>query len=258
MSIFESLDTLRATPIPDQAEARARKEGFRGHAIDKNCAAFGESLVNLSDHGITGENYYHSTRNPPYWRRIEGSIPDLLARRAIALKLAGINLVLHEGGLELFVFDAWRPRAVQAYFHDVWMPQEVHKRNPSLSDEELERAVETYWAAPSTDADSPAPHATGGAVDLTLRVIGGECLWMGSIFDDVTDLAHRDHFERDDVPAMAFSDEEARANRRLLHWIMSDAGFVGHPDEWWHFSYGDQLWAKLSGVPAALYGEAKP
>lgn len=257
MSIFESLDRLRGTPIPDQTEARARKEGFRSHAIDKNCAAFGEAMVNLTDHGIAGENYYNSTRNPPYWRRIEGSIPELWARRAVALKLSGINAVLREGGMELFVFDAWRPRAVQAYFHDVWMPQEVRKRNPSISDEELERAVETYWAMPSTNADSPAPHATGGALDLSLRFIGGERLWMGSIFDDVTALAHRDHFERD-APAMAFSDEEARANRRLLHWIMNDAGFVGHPDEWWHFSYGDQLWAKLSGANAALYGEAKP
>ena len=52
--------------------------------------------------------------------------------------------------------------------------------------------------------------------------------------------------------------EEARANRRLLHWLMVAEGFAGHPDEWWHFSYGDQLWAKLSGAPAALYGEASP
>ncbi len=81
---------------------------------------------------------------------------------------------------------------------------------------------------------------------------------MGSIFDDVTALAHRDHFESNGTKAMAFSDEEARANRRLLHWIMTDAGFIGHPDEWWHFSYGDQLWAKLSGAPAALYGETSP
>ena len=132
MSIFESLDKLRGTPIPDQTEARARKEGFRSHAIDKNCAAFGEAMVNLTDHGIAGENYYNSTRNPPYWRRIEGSIPELWARRAVALKLSGINAVLREGGMELFVFDAWRPRAVQAYFHDVWMPQEVRKRSPSI------------------------------------------------------------------------------------------------------------------------------
>ena len=54
----------------------------------------------------------------------------------------------------------------------------------------------------------------------------------------------------------SFSDEEARANRRLLHWLMVEEGFAGHPDEWWHFSWGDQMWAALTGAPAAHYGMA--
>jgi D-alanyl-D-alanine dipeptidase len=29
---------------------------------------------------------------------------------------------------------------------------------------------------------------------------------------------------------------------------------VRHPNEWWHFSHGDQLWAWRSGRAAALYG----
>jgi D-alanyl-D-alanine dipeptidase len=37
---------------------------------------------------------------------------------------------------------------------------------------------------------------------------------------------------------------------------MHNSGFVGHPFEWWHFSIGDQLWAKLTGVNAAFYGPA--
>jgi D-alanyl-D-alanine dipeptidase len=77
---------------------------------------------------------------------------------------------------------------------------------------------------------------------------------MGSIFDDATALAHRDQFERVDSTLPSFSDDEARANRRLLHWAMAEAGFAGHPDEWWHYSWGDQLWAALSDVPAAHYG----
>jgi D-alanyl-D-alanine dipeptidase len=39
---------------------------------------------------------------------------------------------------------------------------------------------------------------------------------------------------------------------------MTEEGFAGHPEEWWHFSWGDQLWAKLTGAPAALYGLAEP
>ncbi|MFM7652374.1 MAG: D-alanyl-D-alanine dipeptidase, partial [Vulcanococcus sp.] len=32
------------------------------------------------------------------------------------------------------------------------------------------------------------------------------------------------------------------------------AGFEQHPNEWWHFSYGDQLWAWRAGQDVACYG----
>jgi D-alanyl-D-alanine dipeptidase len=35
---------------------------------------------------------------------------------------------------------------------------------------------------------------------------------------------------------------------------MAAAGFARHPNEWWHFSHGDQLWAWLRGEPQAHYG----
>ncbi len=252
--VFGPLATLRAQPIPDQAEARARTRGYRQLPIARTAP---EPLIDLATHGIAGANYYYIKRNPPYWRRIEGAVSRLHLRAAVAGKLAAINARIAPQGLELFVFDAWRPRAVQAYFHDVWMPAQLQGRDPSLSGAALTAAVERYWAAPTDDPASPAPHATGAAVDLSLRWKDGEQLWMGSIFDDVTQLAHRDHFERALPDAPAYSDEEARANRRLLHWLMSKEGFAGHPNEWWHFSFGDQLWAALSGG-RACYGLAEP
>ena len=254
---FGLLAALRDTPIPDQAAARLRRNGARALPIDRGAPGGNEPLVDISCLGIAGENYYFSERNPPYWRRIDGAIPDLLLRRGVAEKLASVNARLAPAGIELFVFDAWRPRAVQSYFHDLWMPAELRKRDPALSGTALIEAVECYWAAPTSDPASPAPHETGAAVDLSLRWRDGELLWMGSLFDDVTEIAHRDRFETGAGHAISYSDEEARANRRLLHWLMSDAGFAGHPNEWWHFSWGDQLWAALSGGQAH-YGLASP
>ena len=255
MSLFGALDELRCRPITDQASARKRKIDFRSCNIARANTYYLEELVDLRDLGIAGENYYYSPRNPPYWRRIEGAIPDLLVRRSVGDNLVGINAVLGLAELELYVFDAWRPAAVQGYFHDVWMPAELRRRNPELTGKALTEEVERYWAAPSLDESSPAPHATGAALDLTIRWIGSDQLWMGSIFDDVTELAHRDHFEKS--TALAYSDAEARANRRLLHWVMADAGFAGHPDEWWHFSWGDQLWSALTDSQDAHYGLAE-
>ncbi|HEY5346953.1 MAG TPA: M15 family metallopeptidase [Rhizomicrobium sp.] len=257
MSPFGPLQALRDRAIPGQAEARARRRGFREKIrIDNSAPQFSESLVDARASGIAGENYYHSERNPPYWGRVAGSVPQLWLRAGVAEKLARVNARLAPQGLELFLFDAWRPRAIQAYFHDIWMPAELTRRDPDLKGEALTAAVENYWAAPSKDDGSPAPHATGAASDLTLRWKSGEQLWMGSIFDDVTSLAHRDRFEAQSD--FSFSDDEARANRRLLHWLMIEEGFAGHPDEWWHFSFGDQFWAALTGAEAALYGLATP
>src|SRR5262249_18266632 len=154
-------------------------------------------------------NFYFSKNNPPYWQRIEGSIPHLLVRLSVGDKLSAVNWRLRKEGLELFLFDAWRPRAGQAYFHDVWTPPELRRRGPSLEGDALRAEVERYWAAPTDDPMSPAPHSTGAALDLTIRIAGGEPLWMGSMFDDATPLAHRDRFERESA-SLAFSDEEAQ------------------------------------------------
>jgi zinc D-Ala-D-Ala dipeptidase len=257
MRAFGALQELRERPIPDQTAIRNRPAGWRAKIpLNRAGAAFAEPLVDIHAHGIAGENFYYSERNPPYWRHITGSVPDLLARASVADRLAKVNGRIKPFGLELFVFDAWRPRAVQAYFHDIWVPAELQRRDPSLTGDALWREVGRYWSAPTTNEDAPAPHSTGSALDLTLRWIDGDQLWMGSLFDDASPIAHRDRMETH-ANAMSFSDEEARFNRRLLHWVMSDAGFVGYSEEWWHFSYGDQYWAGVSGAPAALYGKAK-
>jgi D-alanyl-D-alanine dipeptidase len=257
MSMFGSLDELRHRAIGDQGPARAARVGCRQRIpIRRDNALYAEPMAEAQSFGLRGENFYASPHNPPYWLKVEGATEKLLLRQSMGAKLAKINARAAAAGLELFLFDAWRPRAVQAFFHDVWMPNELKRRHPGLSGAALTAEVERYWAAPSQDENAPAPHATGGAVDLTLRRIGGDPLWMGSLFDDVTALANRDRFENLSDENFSFSDQEAQANRRLLHWLMVEEGFAGHPDEWWHFSWGDQMWAALTGESHAHYGLA--
>jgi D-alanyl-D-alanine dipeptidase len=252
MSVFSSLASLRDKVIPQPPEGGAR--GYRELPIAFDGAANGEPLVTLSEYGVRGENFYAQPRNPPYYAIIPGSIETLSLRRGAAERLRDVNARLAEAQLELFVFDAWRPQAVQAYFHDRWLPGELRRRKPHLSPEDLAAEVSNYWAAPSTGREAPSPHSTGGAVALSIRWRGGDQLWMGSLFDDASPLAHTNRFESEIFPdAFSFSDEEARANRRLLYWLMVDAGFASNPSEWWHFSFGDQMWAKLRGEPEALY-----
>lgn len=254
MSRFGPLAPLRERPIPDQTEAYARLTGYRDLPLTTTPAS-DEPLIDCRDYGIAGRNHYAHADNPPYYQAAEGAIEALFLRRGVVEKLVAVNRRLSAAGLELFVFDAWRPKAVQAYFFNVWAPEDIARRNPSLSGEALRREVEKYWSPPTESPAAPAPHSTGGAVDLTARWKDGPHLWMGSIFDDPSSVSQPDHFE---PRAASVSDEEARANRRLLYWLMIEVGFVGNPTEWWHFSHGDQMWARLSGAEAAFYDAAAP
>lgn len=251
--MFDALAPLRSRPIPDLAEARRAKENYRETPIAA-CAEGREALQNAKDAGLFAVNHYANPYNPPYWTRVAGAVEGVWLRSGVLARLCSVEARLNAEGLRLHLFDGWRPRAVQAFFHEVWTPRELQRRRPDLTGAALAAEVARYWAAPSDGPDFPAPHATGAAVDVTIRIIDGDPLWMGSMFDDASPLAHPDRYERALGPDASFSDEEARANRRLLHWLMREAGFAFHPDEWWHFSYGDQMWARQTGAPAALYG----
>lgn len=256
MTLFGALEPLRHKPIPDLAETHRLRVNYRSHRLDLLHALAAEPLVNISGLGLSGVNFYHRPDNPPYYESIPGSIPELLLRACVAARLKGVDERLRAGGLKLFVHDAWRPIEVQTYFHDIWMPARVREKQPRLSEAELLFEVEKYWAAPSRSETQPAPHNTGGATDLTLCFLGsGEPLYMGSLFDDVTAVAHTDYLEtRSSLDS--YSEIEARHNRRLLYWVMRDAGFVNNPNEWWHFSWGDQMWARIVGEDAAVFGVA--
>ncbi len=257
MAFFGTLAALRDRPIPDLSAARQARIGYRAFAIDRTAPEAAEPLVDIAALGLEGENYYHRPDGPPYYQTAPGSIAGLFLRRSVAARLARVDAVLRAEGLMLHVFDAFRPRAVQTFFHDTWMPAQLRRERPDIDDAALRREVEAYWAAPTQSAESPAPHETGSAVDLTIAVArNGDPLPMGSIFDDMHEIAWTDHFERDAVARASTTGAEALRNRRLLYWLMAGEGFANNPNEWWHFSWGDQMWAKLTGAPAALYGLA--
>ena len=74
---------------------------------------------------------------------------------------------------------------------------------------------------------------------------------MGSSIDQMDEKSTPDYYKNiEKEEAIVFNDR-----RKLLKDIMLEFGFVQHPNEWWHFSYGDQLWAWKNKKPNALYGK---
>ena len=163
--------------------------------------------------------------------------------------------------LKLAIFDAWRPIAVQAFMLKHSIKNECIARgiNPAVSNEnlELQKVVDDvgkFWAPPSLNPLTPPPHSTGAAVDLTLCDSNGALLDMGGDIDEIGPRSHPEYFSE-----IAKIDNNSiqsvfHKRRRLLLSSMKYSGFEQHPNEWWHFSFGDQMWAWKTNSSIALYG----
>lgn len=163
-----------------------------------------------------------------------------LVRETVAQKLCQAAERLPEG-YGVHIFDSLRSLGVQKALYDQFR-KTAEREHPGLSPRELEDIIDEFVALPVKRPDRPSPHATGGAVDLTLTR-DGQLLDMGTGFDDFTVLAHTDALERDCPPAL----EEARRNRRILYWLMDSVGLVNYSSEWWHYAYGERQWAARTG-----------
>ena len=79
---------------------------------------------------------------------------------------------------------------------------------------------------------------------------------MGGAFDLVGTVSFADYLERlADERTLTQEEDAARMNRRILYDVMTKAGFTVNPNEWWHYGFGDQLSAKVSGAPCAVYSK---
>ncbi len=193
----------------------------------------GEELVDLGD--VAPEISYGA-----FYRRAgrPGAMERCWVRKSVAQRLKKAAQSLPEG-YSLLVFDALRPLSVQkSLYEECWAGMKAAHTN--ATDEELTVLVDDFVAYPRTDPACPAPHTTGGAVDITL-CRDGKPLDMGTEFDDNTQRAWADYFERN------AENLTARENRRMLYHAMVGAGFVSYECEWWHFAYGERLWALRTG-----------
>lgn len=187
--------------------------------------------------------------DPRYHRMgLPGSRPVALTRQGIAERLERVVTRRLPADLTLVVWDAWRSYDTQQALYETWMA-DLARKHPHWTQDILHAETAKYVSVPSRDPDRPAPHITGGAVDLTLADRDGRPLDMGTGFDAFVPEAGAAALE--DVPGIA------RDNRRTLFWAMAAEGFTAYVEEWWHFDFGDQFWGSVTGNPAR-YGPIEP
>lgn len=153
----------------------------------------------------------------------------------------------------ILIFDAYRPIAVQQYMVDYSFTQAVAAQGKTVEQltphdrQTILEEVYQFWAVPSHDPATPPPHSTGAAIDITLVDATGQEIDMGSPIDEMSPRSFPDYFADKSNSSLPEAVRIAiHNNRLLLKQIMTDAGFQQHPKEWWHFSWGDQLWAWLT------------
>lgn len=169
-----------------------------------------------------------------------------LARQSVADMLAAAAASLPRR-IRLAVVEGWRPPQIQRLMRDETL-RRLRADCPDLGEADLQELVDRFSAP--MDPDVPPPHTTGGAVDVHLAGSAGEML------DFMTPYTLID--PRGAPADAAGLTPEAEANRGLLRAAMLGAGFTNYPQEWWHWTYGDQSWAYRGGHAAAIYGAVEP
>lgn len=158
---------------------------------------------------------------------LPGAVAGALVRAGALRRLEAAALSL-PAGFGLTVLDGWRDPVLQGDLHD-----------RAYSDSSLPPG---FVHRPSPNPRTPAPHHTGGTVDLTLSW-DGLPLELGTQFDEFTPLAFARALEDATDPV----DVQARDLRRLLREALAAQGFVVLAREWWHFEYGTRLWGAVMG-----------
>ena len=192
----------------------------------------GEKLIYPDDYIIL--NVVQKSYQPDY--RIRQSISKKLTKVALSLP-KGLNLVLIEGYRSFeHQKSGWDRRYAQ-----------IKKENPNWNDEQIESTVRQVVAKPSKNAN----HITGAAVDVTLCDSLGNLLDMGSLYPSaLNSMQYRDKFP---MFAKGLTVEQEK-NRKILRDAMTRAGFVYYPGEWWHYCYGDRMWAVYTKRDVCMYG----
>lgn len=185
---------------------------------------------------------------------LKNSIAECWVRSSIFDRLIAAASFLPKN-ITLVVLDGWRSVLIQEQLYKTLV--DFIKRDSKyskLSQEEIENIARVKVSPPRTDDKEPSPHITGGSVDVTLCDEHGRLLEMGSLFDENIPASTSNFLE-----TCAENDyTQERKNRRLLYKAMIKAGFTNLPSEWWHYDYGNQLWAYYSKTSKAIYSSTSP
>lgn len=142
----------------------------------------------------------------------------------------------------LIVRAGHRPVKVQQQILDDLKGEFIAIHPDASGDQALEHA-RRYVSDPSIKLP---PHCCGAAVDVDLfDQARNQLVDFGSPVNEDSEIS---------ALHSTLVNEEQRSNRLMLLKVMLQAGFASYYAEWWHYSYGDQIWAWFYNSQQCLYG----
>ena len=167
-------------------------------------------------------------------------------REAIFEKIGRISKVLDKQNKKLIIRSVWRGFAHQKLLRDRRI-KIIKEKYPNKSLEEICKIVSYFIAS-----EAESMHSTGGAVDALIYDLEKDC---------VMDFGNNDglNLELNETcyPFHPDISPQVRKNRELLINLFDKEGFVVDPKEYWHFDYGNVIWAIEKGEKDAKYGIIK-
>ncbi len=169
-----------------------------------------------------------------------------LVRKAVFEKIGRISKILDKQAKVLIIRSVWRSFAHQKLLRDRRV-KIIKKEYPNKSLEEISNVV-SYFIAPEEES----MHSTGGAVDALIYDLKK---------DAVIDFGNNDglklELNKTCYPFHPDITPQVRKNRELLINLFDKEDFVVDPKEYWHFDYGNVIWAIEKGRKYAKYGIIK-
>jgi zinc D-Ala-D-Ala dipeptidase len=186
-----------------------------------------------------------------YFRNgVKGSLSKIYLRSFLLKKIEeALDLIPPIYGF--VIFDGYRSKETQEGLFLSYSDQ-IRGRFSNWSEQQVYSETRKFVAHP----DEPSrfeisPHNSGGAVDISLT-INGSATDLGTDFDDFTESAASDFFERPYDPQIGIEKERwalIRENRRILFHSLISVGFTNWKYEWWHFDIGNCLWSQEVKLP---------
>lgn len=212
---------LLITALLLSAVTLSAKEKTQGSVREDDASGF--VLVTDAIPDVLLEIRYFSTFNF-VGKRVDGyEEPVALITKEAAAALKKVSNRMMAKGYRLKIFDIYRPQKAVNHF-ERWALDIGDTLTKAFFYPELDKSVlfDRGFIAHRSG------HSRGSTVDLTLFDMKlGRDVDMGGPFDYFGELSHPDY--------QAITKAQ-KANRKLLHDAMIEAGFRGITGEWWHFT----------------------